>query len=579
MRLALPPIVVLLLSAGVAISEEFPTRYWPEFRQPEKIVISESHNQISFPEGLLLNSLSGLVARACSAGKTNEMVWISLSNGPSYDEWQARFLKYTGAAKVEGAMKVWDLVERYKPLLKGYVLCRADTAQRPLYEGKPASTSVNVATALSSVLEGVVIEESLEEQAKAHGLELLLDARDKDEQWLWDNYDARFSRGVLGRQDPKSFVNRDAIVAMQAMVAGRVDDVYERALSVLRPGSPMLGWGIGLEDAQTGPCSRHACFQTATNWCVNLPLLSSGKTGMDYPVQPFPKPADAALTPDDNTRYVSFILSDGDNVQWLMLNFCKGEEAAQFWACPDRGKMPFGWTIPAADLLQLCPYTLDYLRETATSHDNFVLLGGGYYYPDWFGQEYDNPREMLAAQARRTALYMSKCGLTTLLVNVQDWDSKEAVAAYETYADEIPALDALFVIQYAPYTGGAGEIRWMNRKMGRSLPVISCRNALWCGRGSDPREGTPSRVAKMLNEWAARPITKPEDRFAWVIIHAWSWFKQGNAPADEEVDQNAPVQPGVARGYRPALWCTERLDSRIKLVTPTTLATMLNHAR
>ena len=85
-------------------------------------------------------------------------------------------------------------------------------------------------------------------------------------------------------------------------------------------------------------------------------MLSSGATGLDYPFKPFAPPADASAAPAAaDTRYVAFVMSDGDNVQWLMLNFCKGQDAKQYWACPDRGRMPFGWTLPAMDLLQLCP--------------------------------------------------------------------------------------------------------------------------------------------------------------------------------------------------------------------------------
>jgi len=260
-----------------------------------------------------------------------------------------------------------------------------------------------------------------------------------------------------------------------------------------------------------------------------------------------------------------------------MLNFCLGQEAGQFWASPDRGKMPFGWTIPAMDLLQLCPYTLDYLRETRTPKDDFVLLCGGYYYPDWFGTARPE-RGLLARHARRTGKYMAHCGLRTLMVNVQDWDSDAAVAAYETYAREIPHLEALFVIQYAPYTGGEGAIRWVSRKDGGEVPVITARNALWNHRGNNPREGTPGEVARFLNEWASRPVEKPEDRFAWVTVHCWSWFRNAGPdaiPEDEEVAQSAYDEDDVARGYRPSLWCGRRLAPNIKVVTPQGLAERL----
>jgi hypothetical protein len=273
-------------------------------------------------------------------------------------------------------------------------------------------------------------------------------------------------------------------------------------------------------------------------------------------------------------------MTDGDNVQWLMLNFCKGHEAQQYWANPARGKIPFGWTTCAADLLQLCPYTLDYLRDTATPNDDFLLYGGGYYYPDWFGKDRGIP-DLLAQHARRLGKYMDKCGVHSFAINAQKWDGPEAMAAYETYAREMPTLKAIFTVQYAPYTAGGGAIKWIPRQDGKRVPVISARNAIWAGRSKDPREGTPGRVAAMLNEWASKPIQTPiqtpEDRFAWVVVHCWSWFKDvpPDAPSSaEEVDQTIPPAE-AARGYLPATWCAARLAPNIRVVTPSMLSERL----
>ena len=374
---------------------------------------------------------------------------------------------------------------------------------------------------------------------------------------------------------------RAEIVAMGGMLVADCGPLYQEVLAQCRTGSPVLGWGIGMEDEQTGPCSRYGLFQTATNWCSNLPVTSAGTTGMAYPLKPFPVPEQPKASPPEekDTRYVSFILSDGDNVQWLMLNFCLGEEAQQYWANRARGKIPFGWTICPMDLMQLCPYTLDYLHDTMTPNDGFVALGGGYYYPDWFGQARQE-KNLLALQAHRTAQYLDKGGITGYMVNVQNWKSETAIKAYDTYANEMPSIKGIFVIQYAPYTGGQGAIRWATRSDGTTIPVITARNAIWAERKQDPREGSPVRVAAMLNAWASKPIQKDEDRFAWVIVHAWSWFRKPAADSSlsEEVDQtkNYPGSPDIARGYLPATWCAERLSPHIKLVTPPALLDKIN---
>jgi len=573
--------LVLLISSISSISfaaDALPDRWWPEFPVPTKMLVSEPLNGLPVDEGITLQTLCGLTANAGSWQVGGQMLWSGTSDSPSYEEWLDRMAAHTGVPIDRTTRKLWDLIDLYRAQhsVQGYVLYHADSAKRNLYEGKPGDWSANVATALCGLLGGVAVEEHLEETAKAHGLKLLADARGKDEAWLWKEYGDKLSHSQLGRQDPKNAVMRDAIVAMGAPMVSTVGPLYEEALRAMRPGSPILGWGFGGEDEQTGPSSRWGLIQTATNWCVNLAPCSVGKTGLDYPFKPFATASSAPKKDDPNTRYVSFILTDGDNVQWLMLNFCKGGEAMQYWASPARGKIPFGWTTCAADLLQLCPYTLDYLRDTATPNDDFLLYGGGYYYPDWFGKDRGIP-DLLAQHARRLNKYMEKCNIHSFAINAQKWDSPEAMAAYETYVREMPVLKAVFTVQYYPYTGGGGAIKWVKRPDGNRVPVISARNALWAGRGDHPREGTPNHVAALLNEWAAQPIQSPEDRFAWVTVHCWSWFKEAPAGAPlsaEEVDQTTPPSE-AARGYLPAVWCAAHLSPNIRVVTPNMLAERL----
>jgi hypothetical protein len=566
----------MVLAPAVSFAAEpLPDRWWPEFPLPSKVLVSEPLNGLGVDGQMTLQTLCGLTAYTVRRQGGGEMLWSGTSDIPSYEEWLDRYAAHTNVPVDRTPRKLWDCVDRYRDsgVLKGYILYHADTAKRTLYEGKPEDWSANAATALCAPLGGVIVEERLEETAKAHGLKLLADLRGRDEAWLWKEYGDKLSHAVLGRQDPRNAVMRDAIVAMGTAMVSAPGKLYGDALRAMQPGAPILGWGLGMEDEQTGPSSRWGLIQTATNWCVNLAPCASGKTGLDYPFKKFAQ-ADTSQDRDgSDTRYVSFVMSDGDNVQWLMMNFCLGREAQQYWASPERGKIALGWTICAADLLQLCPYTLDHLRDTATHNDDFLLFGGGYYYPDWFGKDRGMP-DLLAQHARRLGKYMDKCGIHSFAINAQDWDGTEAMAAYETYVREMPATNAIFAIQYAPYTAGGGAIKWIPRQDGRRVPVISARNAIWTDRGNDPREGTPGRVAAMLNEWASRPVQAPEDRFAWVIVHAWSWFK--NVPPDapattEEVDQTTPPAE-AARGYMPAAWCASRLASNVRVVTPGMLA-------
>src|SRR5262249_47980513 len=102
----------------------------------------------------------------------------------------------------------------------------------------------------------------------------------------------------------------------------------------------------------------------------------------------------------------------------------------------------------------------------------------------------------------------------------------------------------------------------------------SCRFTVWAQTGR-PHDAAPASVAAQMNQLPTAGKTTSDDAFSWVLVHAWSRFRRApqNAPLDAEekdVAQDKAI-PDTARGYEPALWAAERLDSQVKPVTATEL--------
>jgi len=443
--------------------------------------------------------------------------------------------------------------------------------------------SANVATALSALLAAVAVSERFEAKAEALGLPLLADARQRDEAWCLREYGDRFSRAVLMTSDPKSRVVRYLGVALGAFTVSRPGAVYEAALARCEPDSPVLGWGAGDEMGQTMPSSQWGLFQTATNWCHNLPPLMTEQVGETLPRDAVALPARCRrewrdLRWESGVHYAAFLLSDGDNVQWLMGNFSGGTEGHWYYASPLRGQFAFGWTFPYVDLAQLCPYALIDLFRQATPQDDFVLYSTGYFYPDHYGEK--RPAAgALRLHARRVGQYMRFGGLTTLGFNAQDWDSQAAVGAYRTFAEEVPGLRGIFIVQYYPYSGGEGRILWVPAAAG-DVPVVSCRLTVWA-RAGRPRDTTPAGVARWLNSMpvgggaAAAGPTWSEDHFTFVMPHAWSYFRDTgedlHPAAEEPPEGEAPAGVTTSRGLAPVAWAVRRLQPQVRVVTPSEL--------
>src|SRR6185369_12952171 len=99
-------------------------------------------------------------------------VWIGTDNIDEED-WLARKLQRNPPITVRGTFGPWELVDRFaqRGLIKGYILYRADrSAHDRDREPRKIDCSVNVATSLAGILDGIIVDEALEPEAQRHGL-------------------------------------------------------------------------------------------------------------------------------------------------------------------------------------------------------------------------------------------------------------------------------------------------------------------------------------------------------------------------------------------------------------------------
>ena len=206
------------------------------------------------------------------------MVWVASDNVDGED-WFARLLKRQPQLEMRGTFDLWDLVDRFtkRGLIKGYILYRFDRSKGKLSEHRAGiDCSVNVATSLAGILDGIIVDESLQVQAEKHGLKMLMDVRDKDQAWCFATYRDRFNRRMLCTQDPRKHHTRDLAIAQKAFTVYGYDSPVPAAMEWLEPLSPVLGWNGGNEFKTTEMSTHWGHIQTATDWCMNLPVLMAG---------------------------------------------------------------------------------------------------------------------------------------------------------------------------------------------------------------------------------------------------------------------------------------------------------------
>lgn len=188
-----------------------------------------------------------------------------------------------------------------------------------------------------------------------------------------------------------------AVIWLDPKVPGE-SALLDRFLTALGPGHAFMGWwpeeAPGVQRA-----SEHGVATVASDFATNLTVHG----GMPRAFTPRAIPPKPRL---ENKRYVAFILSDGDNLQFVEHLMRK------LWNDPARGQVPIGWTVSPA-MLDAMPGALAYYASSATASDNLISgpSGWGYAYPNAWPSE-----ALLQAFASRTDDYARRAGLRVVTV-------------------------------------------------------------------------------------------------------------------------------------------------------------------
>ncbi|MGH2510327.1 MAG: hypothetical protein ACRDHZ_23375, partial [Ktedonobacteraceae bacterium] len=177
--------------------------------------------------------------------------------------------------------------------------------------------------------------------------------------------------------------------------------VLKSILRACSPGTMHLGWFLQ-EGSGVTLTSQHAIPVVASDHFSNLEIWS----GVAHAEQRSSPVREQPLSlPLQNKIYVSFTMSEGDNLQYLQ------ECMLRHWHDPQRGTIPIGWPMPLI-LPQAAPALWDYYGRTASANDEFIAApsGLGYMYPSKW------PRHQLAAYLAQTGQAMQAMHLSLLEV-------------------------------------------------------------------------------------------------------------------------------------------------------------------
>ncbi|MCU4163966.1 PA14 domain-containing protein [Carboxylicivirga caseinilyticus] len=386
------------------------------------VLIKPAIAQIVWPSGQLLPSFP-------APQQNQDLIYLNENNLSSDEMYlfaslkgvvnmtQPRIFSYEGDAFGEGPYTwleslnlswteyndPWILISKYIDEISGIIVYDADQLH-----------TVNLATMLAHDQKALVASPALVSKLTSapYNLPILTDLRGKYAskmevyQDLYDNYWSGLEHRLLIGLNPAvhKAALREYAVALGVAVIWLDPDVYEELLLLrdflqsMTEGASFMGWWPE-EAAGVKVASIFGVATIASDWSTNLTMHS----GMPRCISKKPIPQKPEL---ENKLYVAFILSDGDNLQYVEHLMRK------LWNNPDRGSVPLGWTVSPA-MVDAMPGALNYYWQSSTENDNLVSgpSGFGYSYPNYFPNQ-----DALNRFVTKTEEYNKLAGLRVITI-------------------------------------------------------------------------------------------------------------------------------------------------------------------
>lgn len=477
------------------------------------LLAAPSMAQINWPAGQLLPSFPTpvpvqdlIILRANGRGASSAELYLFASLKGVINKTKPRIFSYEGNASGEGPhawleslelkwtepADKWGLITKYRKEISGLIVY--DTAQ---------IHTVNLATVLAKDNKALIASPSLLSKLTTapYNLPILLDLRGKFNsklevyQSLYDNYWPKLDHRLLIGLNPNTHKAAlreyaaalgTATVWLDPKVPGE-SELLDKFLSSMSPGASYMGWWPEEAPGITR-ASKYGISTIASDWSFNLTVYSGTSRKVNIKPMP-PKPA------LQNKIYVAFILSDGDNLQFVEHLMRK------LWNNPDRGSVPMGWTVSPA-MLDAMPGPLNFYYKTATDNDNLISgpSGFGYTYPNTWTDE-----NLLKKFVAKTADYNRRAGLRVITI----WNT--ITGGINPNVGKIYAQNAKSTLGLTGQNTGGGITIYDDSLPGMALSCNYCTN----------EQAMKDHVARAARNW-----DKSAPRF--ILIQAQPW--QGVTP-------------------------------------------------
>lgn len=507
--------ITVIASASVAIAKRFSPKDFQDYFHDLKTGDTVYEISATGKEQWTAVSLQGILAQ-----KEGRII----VNPPA--DWKEIMISDYNIKFID--IDLWDAVAKFKGELKGIVTYQEfDEGSSDLYPERASSS--NKASMISAMEQYLMVEEELLPKAEQAGLRKKADAvNDYDREIdVFHKYKNKMNKKYIVQQRYDNPGVRDLGIALKAPFFAASDEGELREIfEWMDDCGVTLGWHND-EVSGVGLASQYGIMTLPSDHAANLSIYAG------LPKETLrQKPYIARERESKKTHYVTFLLSDGDNLQLHVNSYRKGN-----FASPKRGEIPFGWST-SPSLWSMAPNIQKWYYKNATPNDDFIaaVSGVGYTNPALM------PKKSLQKYADITGdyLYQNDIATTVLLMDTPEdmltnpnetginnlWDITKAFSRH-------PATKGGFLYYgylYCP-VNTPGAVFWNNNK-----PFVSIRETLWSdGQKTEAME----KMAYRINHYT-KDATKVEGYTA-INVQYWQYSIEDVAKMVAMLDDDVVV--------------------------------------
>lgn len=460
---------------------------------------------------ILLDSFSGSISKT----KSSQIYRIS---NTSYDLWLS-YIKSLTNIKVNE-----NFVNDFSGLIDHLLTSNIDEIKgMAIYSDiNDNDNSLTHAITYCAGSNGVIAvsSDSASYYSNTYNLPILFDARVET---LPDSLNLSNNIITFQQGSAQSFMIDYAIFSSSPFISWDDNMLREKYLSHLTKYSSgcsaSFGW-VGDEGTYVSTLSRHGIWAHASDWAKNLATLTNIQIPISSPQQKqkqqkYHQKENILQENKSNIHSVTFVMTDGDNLQWLLDSFVSSNQP--WYGSSSRPETTLTFTIPSS-LYNLSSVVLSHIYNESTINNSFIISvsGIGYIYPELLHN--DDVFAQYVEQTLNSIKLLPSLRILNILAGDDNISDERLLNSCEKFL-ESDQIDGVFYYTYGSgYAGGGGKSIWSSN----NKPIITPRYSLW-GDNNDPTvspmlstEGIITALKEQIQD-----ITSSSG-YSVIPVHAWT---------------------------------------------------------